>query len=292
MKTLDLYQSSLRRLKEEGVPDAEIEASLLLGHVLNLSRAQLFLSENEIPPHLVREFEKILARRLLREPFAYIAGEQEFWSLPFHVSKDVLIPRPETEILLEVILQVLQGDDRNVDTVPFLVLDMGTGSGVISVVLAKELQRSSICSVDLSLDAQKIAFQNAVRHGVDDRIHFVNSNWLGGIRLEPLFDLVVSNPPYVASETFPGLQPEVQQYEPRLALDGGEDGMEQIHVFAPLVADILKPEGRFFMEIGADQGEMVMDLFESLGSFDSLVIYDDYAGLPRIFHARRIYTAH
>lgn len=288
MKALDLYQSSLRRLKEKEVPDAEIEASLLLGHVLNLTRAQLFLSENDIAPHLVKEFEKLLSRRLLREPFAYITGEQEFWSLPFFVSKNVLIPRPETEILLEVVLQVLQGDGRDVENDSFQVLDMGTGSGVISVVLARELQRSNVYSVDISFEAQKIAFQNAVRHGVDGRIHFIGSNWFDGIRLEPLFDLVVSNPPYVASETFPDLQPEVQGYEPRLALDGGEDGMKQIQFFAPNVADVLKPEGRFFMEIGANQGEMVMDLFESLGRFDSLIIYNDYAGLPRIFHARRI----
>lgn len=288
MKALDLYQNSLRRLKEQEVPDAEIEASLLLGHVLNLSRAQLFLSEDDIAQHLIAAHEKLLSRRLIREPFAYITGEQEFWSLPFSVSKDVLIPRSETEILLEVVLQVLEGDGHDIESESFQVLDMGTGSGVIAVVLAKELFRSQVYSLDISLDAQKIALKNAIRHGVDDRIHLINSNWLGGLRLTPFFDLIVANPPYVAHGTFPELQPEVQQYEPRIALDGGENGMEQIRLFAPKLADVLKPSGRFFMEIGADQGELVMDLFDSIGSFDSLMIYDDYAGLPRIFHAQRV----
>jgi release factor glutamine methyltransferase len=290
MKALDLYQSSLRRLKEEQVPDAEIEASLILGHVLNLTRAQLFLSEDTIAQSLVKEHEKLLSRRLKREPLAYILGEHEFWSLPFYVNTDVLIPRPETEILLEIILQVLQGDDNDVHSETFQILDMGSGSGVIAVVLAIELQKSQVYSLDISFAAQKVAAQNAKRHEVDDRVHFINSKWLDGIGLKPTFDLIVSNPPYVAAETFVDLQPEIVNYEPRLALDGGAKGMEQIEMFAPLIADILNPEGRFFMEIGADQGELVMDLFDSLGSFESLVVYDDYAGLPRIFHARKART--
>lgn len=288
MNALDLYQNSLKRLKEHEVPDAEIEASLLLGHVLNLSRAQLFLSENEIAQNLIVAHEKLLSRRLMREPFAYIVGEQEFWSLPFFVSKHVLIPRPETEILLEVVLQVLQGDDVDIESDSFQILDMGTGSGVIAVVLAKELSHSRIYSLDISLNAQKIALKNAIRHDVDDRIHFINSNWLDGFRLTPSFDLIVANPPYVAHDTFPELQQEVQQYEPRIALDGGAKGMEQIRLFAPNLAAVLKPSGRFFMEIGADQGELVMDLFDSQGSFGGLAVYDDYAGLPRIFHAQRM----
>jgi release factor glutamine methyltransferase len=287
MKALDLYQSSLRRLKEQQVPDAEIEASLLLGHVLNLTRAQLFLSEDPIAPSLIKEHEKLLARRLLREPLAYILGEHEFWSLPFYVNKDVLIPRPETEILLEIVLQVLQGDGYDITSEPFQILDMGSGSGVIAIVLALELQKSQIFSIDFSFAAQRVAHRNAERHDVSDRVQFINSRWLDGLQPKPLFDLVVTNPPYVAQETFADLQPEIVDFEPRLALDGGEDGMEQIRDFAPLVADVLKPDGRFFMEIGADQGEMVMELFDSFGSFDSLVVYDDYAGLPRIFHARR-----
>jgi release factor glutamine methyltransferase len=288
MKALDLYQNSLRLLKEQEVPDAEIEASLLLGHVLNLSRAQLFLSENDIAPNLIVAHEKLLSRRLLREPFAYIVGEQEFWSLPFSVSENVLIPRPETEVLLEVVLQVLQGDDNDIESESFQVLDMGTGSGVIAIVLAKELCRSSIYSLDISLDAQKLALKNTIRHDVDARVHLINSNWLDGLRLTPFFDLIVANPPYVAHDAFPELQQEVQQYEPRIALDGGEKGMEQIRLFAPKLTSVLKPSGRFFMEIGADQGELVMDLFDSLGTFDSLAVYDDYAGLPRIFHAQRV----
>ncbi len=285
MKALDLYQSAVNRLKEADVPDVEIEASLLLGHVLGLSRTQVFLHEEELPPSQIQKFEAFLSRRLSREPLSYILEEQEFWSLPFAVCKDVLIPRPETEILLEIALQVVAAGEGQ--EFSGTVLDMGTGSGVIAIVLALELPKSQVCSLDISLAAQKVAMANAKRHGVSDRLSFVNSDWLGGIRLTPQFDLVVTNPPYVARETFEDLQPEVVGFEPHLALDGGLRGEEEITVFAGDLSKIIKPGGRFFMEIGADQAEFVMDLFGAFPEFDGLSIYEDYAGLPRIFHARR-----
>lgn len=284
MKTLDLYQSGVKRLNQADVPDAEIEVSLLLGHLLNLSRTQVFLHEDELPAATVQSFEAFLARRLRREPLAYILEEQEFWSLPFYVNKDVLIPRPETELLLEIVLQVLEGEGQEFSG---SVLDMGTGSGVISVVLALELDQAHVASIDLSFAAQKIARKNIQTHGVADRVSLINSDWLAAIRPQPLFDLIVANPPYVAHETFGDLQPEVSQFEPRLALDGGVRGEEAIASFAAGLPVILKTGGRFFMEIGADQSEFVMDLFSSFAEFDGLTVYEDYAGLPRIFHARR-----
>lgn len=284
MKTLELYQSGMKRLKEADVPDAEIESSLLIGHLLNLSRAEVFLHEEELADDILQKFEKNLARRLRREPLSYILEEQEFWSLPFYVDKNVLIPRSETELLLEIILQVLKGEGHNM-TGTFL--DMGTGSGVIAIVLALELPRAFVCSLDISLAAQRVARQNAERHGVLERLSFINSDWLNAIRQEPLFDLVVANPPYVAHEVFDILQPEVALFEPRLALDGGEKGVDVLNSFAAGLSDIIKPGGRFFMEIGADQGDYVMTLFASFSEFDGLTVYQDYAGLPRIFHARR-----
>lgn len=285
MKALDLYQSAFNRLKEADVPDVEIEASLLLGHLLDLSRAQVFLYEDELTPIQIQKFEALLSRRLKREPLAYLLEEQEFWSLPFKVNKDVLIPRPETELLLEIALQVVAADVREFFGT---VLDMGTGSGVIAIVLALELPKSHVCSLDVSLDAQEVARTNAKLHEVSERVSFVNSDWLGGIRLAPIFDLVVTNPPYVARETFGDLQPEVGRFEPHLALDGGLRGEEEIVSFVGDVSQVIKPGGRFFMEIGADQSEFVMELFSSFPEFDGLAIYNDYAGLPRIFHARKI----
>lgn len=284
MKTLDLYQSGVARLRAADIEDAEIEASLLLGNLLNLSRAQVFLHEGQLPDAVINDFEHQLSRRLTREPLAYILGEQEFWSLPFYVNKDVLIPRPETELLLEIVLQVLKGEEQELSS---RLLDMGTGSGVIAIVLALELPQALVTSLDISYAAQAVARKNAARHGVLDRVSFISSDWLTGIRRLPLFDLVVSNPPYVARETFADLQPEVSRFEPRLALDGGQGGGEVIARFAGEVSGVLKPGGRFFMEIGADQSHFVMDLFSSFAEFDGLTVYEDYAGLPRIFHARR-----
>lgn len=284
VKALELYQSGVSRLKEADIEDAEIESSLLLGHLLNLSRAQIFLHEEQLADSVIQDFELYLSRRLTREPLSYILGEQEFWSLPFYVNRDVLIPRPETELLLEIVLQVLKGEEQELSD---RVLDMGTGSGVIPIVLALELPQALVCTLDISYAAQVVARKNAARHGVQDRVSFITSDWLAGIRRTPLFDLVVTNPPYVARESFESLQPEVSLFEPRLALDGGPEGKEVISRFAGDVAAVLKPGGRFFMEIGADQSHFVMDLFSSFPEFDGLTVYEDYAGLPRIFHARR-----
>ena len=285
MKALQLYRLGAKRLQQADIEDAELESALLVGHLLQLSRAQVFLDESEVVDGIVQRFEQALSRRLNREPLAYILGEQEFWSLPFYVNGNVLIPRPETELLLETALQVLRGEAR--DPASVRILDMGTGSGVIPIVLALELPGALVSTLDISLAAQLVARKNAERHGVLSRISFITSDWLAAIRRQPLFDLVVTNPPYVARESFAALQPEVSRFEPRLALDGGRNGMDVICRFAGDLAVVLRPGGHFLMEIGADQSHFVTDLFSSFSEFTGLAVYEDYAGLPRIFHARR-----
>ena len=286
MKARQLYQLGAERLRQADIEDAELESSLLVGHLLHLSRAQVFLDETEVADEIMRSFEQALSRRLNREPLAYILGEQEFWSLPFYVNSNVLIPRPETELLLETALQVLRGETRDLSRVR--ILDMGTGSGVIPIVLALELPGSLVSTLDISLAAQLVARKNAERHGVLSRISFITSDWLAAIRRRPLFDLLVTNPPYVARESFTGLQPEVSRFEPRLALDGGRAGVDVLCRFAGDLSAVLRPGGHFLMEIGADQSHFVMDLFSSFPEFTGLAVYEDYAGLPRIFHARRL----
>lgn len=285
MKALQLYQLGAKRLQQADIEDAELESALLVGHLLQLSRAQVFLDESEVSDGIVQRFEQALNRRLNREPLAYILGEQEFWSLPFYVNSNVLIPRPETELLLETALQALRGESR--DPTSVRVLDMGTGSGVIAIVLALELPDALVSTLDISLAAQLVARKNAERHGVLSRIAFITSDWLAAIRRQPLFDLVVTNPPYVARESFAALQPEVSRFEPRLALDGGRNGVDVMCRFAGDLAVVLRPGGHFLMEIGADQSHFVTDLFSSFSEFTGLTVYEDYAGLPRIFHARR-----
>lgn len=282
-KAVDLYREGSRKLKKAGIDDAEIDAALLLGYLLGLDRAGIFLSELAVAPSLIDTYHDLLSRRLGHEPLAYLVGEQEFWSLPFKVNSDVLIPRSETELLLEMALKKFR-DDFPGSSGP--VLDMGTGSGVVAVVVARELAGVSVISVDISRRAQLVARENARRHGVADRISFVNGDWLSAFRRQPLFDLVLANPPYVAHESFPSLQPEVVGFEPHLALDGGRKGMEQIRRLLPQVVSCLKPGGCFFMEIGSDHGDLVMEYAHALASFENLLIYDDYAGLPRILHGR------
>ena len=279
-----VYLESVQRLGDAGVAEPEIEAALLLGHVLSYSRTQFFLAlGQEISAQHLSFFNTLLSRRLQREPLAYITGEQEFWSLPFAVSRKVLIPRPETEELLEKIFATVR--QVGVPTGP--VLDLGVGSGAITVVLARELADRLVFGVDISLDALGVARENIERHQVQPRVFLINGDWLTAIRQEGRFALVVSNPPYIAATAMDGLQPEVRDFEPHGALTGGVDGLSDIHALAAQVHPVMVPGGMFFMEIGADQQEAVLKIFSSFSEYDRLQVHFDLAGLPRIFQARR-----
>ena len=279
-----LYLESVQRLAEAGVAEPEIEAALLLGHVLSYSRTQFFLAlGQEISAQHLSLFSKLLSRRLLREPLAYITGEQEFWSLPFAVSRKVLIPRPETEELLEKIFATVRQDGLP----PGPVLDLGVGSGAITVVLARELADRLVFGVDISLGALEVARENVRRHQVQPRVFLVNGDWLTAIRQSRKFALVVSNPPYIAATAMDSLQPEVRDFEPHGALNGGVGGLFDIRVLAAQVHGVLLPGGMFFMEIGADQQKAVLKIFSSFSEYDRLQVHLDLAGLPRIFQAHR-----
>jgi release factor glutamine methyltransferase len=277
----DLRRDAVKRLLAAGIEEAEIEADLLLAHLFRCSRAQLVLARNQqVSPPTQSHFENLLARRLLREPLAYIFGEWEFWSLPFEVSPAVLIPRPETELLLETALPALKanrGGQR--------LLDLGTGSGVIPVVLALEIPEAKIYALDCSLSALRIAKANARRHGVAARIHFLASDWLGGIRRQRFFDAVLANPPYIASSALAGLEPEVRDFEPHLALTSGVDGLDSITLLSIQITSILKPGGRLFMEIGFDQEEGARGLLQASGQYGDIQVKRDLAGHPRILQA-------
>lgn len=254
----------------------------MLAHLLHIPRVELFLNEKIILPATAAEFAEYIDRRLQREPLSYILGGQEFWSLDFKVSPDVLIPRPETENMIEICLQVLRGGGKEFQG---RILDLGTGSGVIAIVLARELPGAEVVALDLSHPALLVAQENSIIHQVSDRLCFVQSDWLAGLGRKSAFDLVISNPPYVEREVLPSLQPEIS-FEPRLALDGGSRGIVEIQRLAGDVFSVLKPGGWFFMEIGAGQADFVSAIF-STDKFDNLNIYEDYAGLPRVLQARR-----
>ena len=288
-----VFANGVQRLKQVGIPEPELEISLLLSHVLKMERTAVLLNGEKIIDKVqLEDFEEKISRRLIREPLAYIIGEKEFWSLPFKVSKDVLIPRPETEFLLERTLAAFKGMAGDSEQ-SVKILDLGTGSGVIGIVLALELPSAKVTAVDYSLNALKVARHNAKKHKVAERINFVNCNWFEGILAKADFDVVISNPPYIAKEvlafnkTTASLQPEVVEFEPHLALDGGERGVQKISTIAAELGKVLKPGGWFFMEIGADQEKEVSNIFKTTAAYYSCEIFNDYAGLPRVFVAQK-----
>lgn len=285
MLVAQLLQQGVDELKSIGIAEPETDVYLLLGASLNKTRTELWLAADEqVPEDRRKAFLHSLLRRKKREPVAYILGEREFWSRMFHVSKDVLIPRPETEFLLETVLNKVKNNKKL--TGP--VIDVCCGSGVIAVILALELKKR-VVAVDISRKAINIAWKNARRHRVDDRICFVQSDLLSGLQSHLHFSLIVSNPPYVADhEIINSLEPEVAEYEPHLALNGGKRGLDIIKRLRMQFIERLAPGGCFFMEIGADQGQEVRELFSAQyrGSrpFDFIKVLRDYAGRDRVVY--------
>lgn len=286
MSIREILQCATTRLLEAGVDTPDLDSALLLGHCLKKSRTALYLmAEGELEQPLEKHFLELLARRERREPLAYITGLQEFWSLDFMVTPDTLIPRPETELLLEQSISAWQKKDRSNGA----ILDLCTGSGIIAIVLAKELGQP-VVAVDYSMAALQVARENARRHGVAHLISFVQSDLLLAFSTVPQFSMVVSNPPYIScQELMYDLMPEVELYEPHLALDGGDGGLhiiKQIHAQLP---QVLCQDSVFLMEIGAGQGDAVSKIFSAKektgGNFRNLVVEKDYNDHDRIFQA-------
>lgn len=289
MRVGELLRLGVAELEAAGIVDAVIDVNLLLGHCLALSRTRLYLAMDEaVNRDQVEHFFSLLNRRKLREPIAYILGEREFWSRDFLVTEEVLIPRPETEFLVETVLETVKEHGWP----DGLLLDLCCGSGVIGVVLALELGQRVIAT-DLSAKALLVARHNARRHGVETLIDFVRADLLAPFASNSSFSLIVSNPPYVTKaemENF--LEPEIIRYEPHLALDGGCSGLEVITRIRRDLPRILRHQGWFFMEIGSGQGREVAALFAggdtSRGRFEQIRILPDYAGLDRVLCARFI----
>lgn len=283
MTTLELYHRAVQRLTAAGIFDPEVEATLLLGHLLGCRRSDIFLNEaRQVTDSVTDAVEQALVRRMAHEPLAYILGEQEFYGRTFSVSPEVLIPRPETELLVERAIRAIKamGSSRHPR-----ILDLGTGSGVIAITLALEIPLARVVGLDLSSSALRVARANAIRHGAIE-VQWLNSDWGSAVRDGCCFDLVAANPPYVAEGIEATLQPELAS-EPGLALYGGEDGRREIDRIMADACRLLCPGGLLLMEIGFDQGEYVLARMNSLGGFDELMVHRDYAGLPRILQARR-----
>jgi release factor glutamine methyltransferase len=238
--------------------DAGFDADLLAARVLGWDRAHLVtrLRDDE-PPDFPARFAPLVARRAAREPMAYILGEREFWSMTFEVTPDVLIPRPETELIVEEAVRLHRFRP------PATIIDVCTGSGCLAVALATEFPLASVIATDISGAALSVAHRNAARHGVDRRIRFERTDMLAGI--DARAPLIVCNPPYVAAGDAPGLMPEVTNFEPHVALFGGKDGLEAYRRLLPMAAERLQADGRLLVEVGYDQEGSVTELASDQG---------------------------
>jgi len=269
-----------RNLNEAGFETAALDARLLLLTALGIPATTLVTHPDT--PLTAEESETLASfarRRLAHEPVARIVGIREFWGLPFRLSPETLVPRPDTETVVETALDLLP--DRQA---PLRIVDFGTGSGCILVALLHELPRATGLGVDLSPGALATARTNADENGVGGRCHFALSRWADAV--SGPFDLIVSNPPYIASGVIPTLDEEVREHDPRLALDGGPDGLEPYRILLSEAGRLLAPGGLLAVEIGYDQAEELRSLAGSHG-LEILRIAHDLSGNPRCVAMRR-----
>jgi release factor glutamine methyltransferase len=273
-ETADILLSAAERLRAAGVESPRREARLLLAHVLGLRPEEIVLGRFSPQGTEFRgRFEAALARRAAREPLAYITGRREFWSLDFEVGPGVLVPRPESEIMVEEALKRFPATDA-----PLRVVDLGTGSGCLLLAFLSERPKAEGFGVDISEEALAVAKRNAANLGLDNRARFLRSDWMDA--LSGTWDVIFINPPYVVEGDLDGLDPEVGRYEPRAALDGGPDGLSAYRCIVAALRPQLRPESRVFLEIGQGQAGPVEGLLAEEGLSVEGTIFD-LAGIPR-----------
>jgi len=279
--------SGARFLAAAGIDSPRLDAEVLLRHVLGLEREQLYLrTERRMGEEEQARFQLALWRRSQHEPVAYITGRRDFWSLEFSVTPAVLIPRPETELLVEVALE----SARRLEVKSGLkILDVGTGCGAIAVSLAKELPQAEISATDVSAAALQVARENAARHGVTARIQFLQGDLFGPVdEKKNDFHFIVANPPYVRSTDLAALPPEICEWEPVAALDGGIDGLDYYRRIISEAHRHLVLGGYAVLEIGADMTPDVSRLFAGVGCYADVSVCQDYAAKDRVISARKL----
>lgn len=264
-------------LKQKGIQSTVLDTQLLLAHFLG--KDKLFVLTN--PDYEVKEYDGFLAlvhRRAAYEPMQYILGEAEFMSLPFRVNRHTLVPRPDTEVLVEAVIQEI-GDKAT------SFLDIGTGSGCIAVSITKYCKNARGTALDISAEALTVARDNAVRNGVEERLSFLQRDILRE-PVEGRFDYIVSNPPYIETEVIPTLMQDVRNYEPYTALWGGDDGLDFYRRIAYMGKELLKPDGLLAFEVGHTQSGAVTEILKKDG-YKDVSVRNDLANIPRVVTARR-----
>lgn len=298
MTLLEAIQRSTDFLTKKGVESPRLQTELLLAHLLKQPRMRLYLNfDRPLSPAEVDSFRELIKRRGQREPLQHIIGSTSFCGLELAVNRDVLIPRPETELLAErgwtflnqlsTLHSSAMKDGATVNPPPPAALDFGTGSGCLAIALACKCPAAEVYAIDISPEALALAGQNAARHGVAERIRFLQGDGFAAAPEGARFDLIISNPPYIPTGEIVSLQPEVRDHDPRRALDGGVDGLDYGRRLAAESPQFLKPFGRLMLEFGDGQAESLRQAFQEQ-KWIVEAIEQDYNHQPRIMVARRL----
>ena len=286
MTLFEVLKGSADVLKDHQVENPRLNAELLLAQCLGFSRETLYANlRREIQAEEKEALDELLRRRMAGEPLQYLLGHQEFWTVDLKVDPHVLIPRPETEVLVDQALSILATLS---DRVP-RVLDIGTGSGAIVIALTKEVGEIFAVATDISHEALLVAKENAMEARVDQRIRFIRGDLLHPFRSlrEGMFDLILSNPPYIRRSDIEELAREIKDHEPRLALDGGEDGLDFYRQMSRQIPSYLREGGWLLVEIGQGQGAEISALLEQSGSFRAPEVVRDLSGIERVIKVQK-----
>ena len=268
-------------LQNAEITEPRMEAVSLLMHTLNVDRSFIIAhAGRELSVTEVQRFREFVRRRASREPLQYITGVQEFFNLKFEVTPDVLIPRPETELIVEAALDLLRATEAPI------IADVGTGSGCIAISLLHEMPGARAVGIDISSHALTVARRNAERHAVSDRLSLTQADGFSTFRRHPIFSAIVSNPPYIRVQEVPSLQPEVRDHEPLSALVAGADGLSHIRILVRDATHHLQTDGYFIFEMGFDQSEAVRALVDP-ANWDWVEIKNDLQNIPRVLVLRK-----
>ncbi|MGA2780655.1 MAG: peptide chain release factor N(5)-glutamine methyltransferase [Smithella sp.] len=282
MTVHDILNEATHDFEAVEIPSARLDAEVLLSFCLGCDRLEFYKNPDmTISETQLAAFRNLIARRLQWEPVAYITGRKEFWTFVLEVNSTVLIPRPDTEVIVEEAINIY----RKIDSPEIKILDIGTGSGAIAIALALEITGAKVVATDISEAAVNLAKKNAAALGLKEKIDFRQGNLFEPV--DGIFDIIVCNPPYISAREYEKLPAGVKNYEPREALWAGKSGLEFYEKLIYQAAGFLQKNGWLLLEIGAKQEAGVRGIMEAAGFYDSIEMRRDYAGLPRVIKARR-----
>jgi len=281
MRTINKLREVTGVLNNLGIEGAQKEAEILIAYGAGIEALEMYRDNPDMTDAQICAAEEFLGRRLLREPLSYIIGHEEFLGLTLEVGPGVLIPRPETELMAEHAIKTTRA--QNTEHRTQTVLDLCTGSGCLALALARGIPSSQVYGVDISDAAVGYAKRNALRNNINNAT-FLHGDLFAPFKKRGFFDLIISNPPYIRSGDITGLQPEIREWEPETALDGGEDGLDFYRRIIPSAREYLKDRGMLMIEIGAGQADDTADIIKSAG-YSQFRIIKDYNGIDRILEA-------